>query len=203
MRKGFVFEVGENVAVRGRRIRDAVVITACLFLALLIIARMENEQAVRSRGPFSVIDGDTLAKAGRRLRLAGIDAPELGQMCERKSAAYDCGLAARARLIVLLKDPTVECFGGASDEDRYGRALVHCRSGTLDIGQKMVRVGLAVADGDYHMAERDAWDAGLGVWAGAFERPEDWRRRQALEAKEPSGWLQTFLSWLTAGWFER
>jgi endonuclease YncB( thermonuclease family) len=198
--KGFVLEMGGNVSVRRERLRDAMVGGATLFLALLIIAKLEKEQAVRSHGPFVVIDGDTLAEGGRRLRIEGIDAPELGQMCERPSGSYDCGMVAAAGLVLLMKGGAVEC-SGQGDEDRYGRALVTCRRGDVDLGRQMVIVGLAVADGDYHMAELQARNAGQGIWAGSFERPDDWRRRQRIEAREPGGWLQTLLFGVLGLWF--
>jgi endonuclease YncB( thermonuclease family) len=193
--------MGENVAVIGRRLRDVLVGGGMLFLALLIIAKLETEQAIRSQGPFIVIDGDTLTEGGQRLRIKGIDAPELGQMCERPSGAYDCGMVARVGLMRLVDSRAIACFGPAGDKDRYGRALVTCRSGDVDLGRQMVSIGLAVADGDYHMPELQARKAGLGIWAGSFERPEDWRRRQMLEAREPVGWLQTFLFGPLGRWF--
>lgn len=189
------------MAVISRRLRDVLVGCGVLFLALLIIAKLETQQANRSNGPFTVIDGDTLSEKGMRLRLRGIDAPEIGQMCAGPSGAYDCGMVARNGLIRLSQKGSVECFGPGDEQDRYGRTLVTCRSGEDDLGQQMVSLGLAVADGDYHMAEVEARRAQRGVWAGSFERPEDWRRRQRLEEREPGGWLQTFLSGML-GWEE-
>ena len=191
------------MAVIARRMRDALLGAAMLFLALLIIAKLEQQQAIRFSGPFTVIDGDTLAHGGQRLRLRGIDAPELGQVCARSSGAYDCGLAARAGLLQFIEDGAVECFGSKDAEDRYGRSLVTCRSRDDDLGRQMVSIGLAVADGDYHMAERQAKDAERGLWAGTFERPDAWRRRKALDAVEPESWLQTSLFEPLAGWFAR
>lgn len=189
------------MAVISRRLRDVVVGGGILFLALLIIAKLENVQAIRTRGPFVVVDGDTLAEEGRRLRMKGIDAPELGQMCDRPSGSYDCGMAARAELILLLRGAPTECFGQEGDEDRYGRLLVTCRRGAVDLGHQMVAAGLAVADGDYHMAELQARKSGEGIWAGSFDRPEDWRRLQRLEATEPGGWLQTLTFDAVGRWF--
>ncbi|WP_244474717.1 MULTISPECIES: thermonuclease family protein [unclassified Rhizobium] len=189
------------MAVTGRRLRDALVGAGMLFLALLIIAKLENAQAIRTRGPFVVVDGDTLTEEGRRLRINGIDAPELGQMCDRPSGSYDCGMAARAGLVLLLKGAPVECSGQEDDEDRYGRLLVTCLKGAVDLGHEMVAAGLAVANGDYHMAELRARKAGYGIWAGSFERPEDWRRLQRLEAREPGGWSQTLTFDALGRWF--
>ncbi|RKE84418.1 thermonuclease family protein [Rhizobium sp. AG855] len=191
------------MALKGRQLRDLAVGAAMLFLALLIIAKLENNQAIRFSGPFVVIDGDTLADNGRRLRLRGLDAPELGQMCTRADGAYDCGLAARAGLVSLIEAHAVQCFGPEDAEDRYGRRLVTCRSGEVDLGHKLVGAGLAVADGDYHMAERQATADRLGLWGGTFERPEDWRRRRLLETREPGGWFQTFLLEPLIGWMGR
>jgi endonuclease YncB( thermonuclease family) len=110
-------------------------------------------------------------------------------------------MVAREGLVRLIQRGSVECFGSGEEQDRYGRALVTCRSDEDDLGQKMVSLGLAVADGDYHMAEVEARRAQRGIWAGTFERPEGWRLRQRLEEREPGGWLQTFLSGML-GWDE-
>jgi endonuclease YncB( thermonuclease family) len=186
--------MGDNVAVINRRFRDVLVGCGMLFLAVLIIAKLETDRAIRSHGPFTVIDGDTLADGGKRLRLRGIDAPELGQMCVRPDGPYDCGMVARAGLVRLVERGPLECFGPEDERDRYGRSLVVCRRGEDDLGQQMVSLGLAVVDGDYHIAEGEARRARRGIWAGSFERPEDWRRRQRLEEREPEYWFHTFLA---------
>jgi endonuclease YncB( thermonuclease family) len=60
--------------------------------------------------------------------------------------------------------------------------LATCRAGDADIATAMVASGWALAfagpAGDrLRGAERRARDARAGLWAGGFERPEDWRRR--------------------------
>jgi endonuclease YncB( thermonuclease family) len=67
------------------------------------------------------------------------------------------------------------------DVDRYGRLIMRCLAGGTDIAEHLVENGLALAyrrySTDYVAAETIARDRGLGVWAGTFEAPWDWRRR--------------------------
>ena len=47
----------------------------------------------------------------------------------------------------------------------------------------MIRRGWAVAYfGDYEGEERAAREDGIGLWAGEFVRPEDWRRSRRSAA---------------------
>jgi endonuclease YncB( thermonuclease family) len=110
---------------------------------------------------------------GEELRLKGIDAPELGQLCHREGRPWRCGLAAKAALEREIRG-VVSCVGRG--RDRYGRALVTCRAGGADIAAALARGGMALAYGGYEREEAEARDARRGVWASSFERPEDWRR---------------------------
>ncbi|MEH6727511.1 MAG: thermonuclease family protein, partial [Hyphomicrobiales bacterium] len=49
-----------------------------------------------------VVDGDSLAIGQKRLRLVGIDAPELQQTCLRDGKAVQCGLMAKQHLAALV-----------------------------------------------------------------------------------------------------
>ncbi len=105
----------------------------------------------------SVIDGDTLEvrvhiwlgqELRTRVRLAGIDAPELKGKCDRER---DLALRARAYLLARL-DPAAGAGAGARTvrlrEVRYGKfagrvlARVETLDGT-DLGQGLVAAGLA------------------------------------------------------------
>ncbi len=63
-----------------------------------------------------VSDGDSLRIGDERVRLWGIDAPELDQRCEHGGKVYDCGKAAQAALSSLIGSRQVECE--AVDRDR-------------------------------------------------------------------------------------
>jgi len=132
-------------------------------------------------GRATAVDGDTLRLDGERVRIVGIDAPELEQDCTDASGAqWSCGLAARARMVALLKGVDIDCK--PQGHDRYGRVLARCSNGPTDLGQTMVRAGLAVADGDYFGDEAKARDDKSGIWAGLFIEPAEWRREHGIGA---------------------
>ena len=127
-----------------------------------------------------VIDGDTLHVDGKKIRLTGIDAPELSQTCrDAQAREWSCGQAAKARLIELVSRGKVACT--ARGRDRYRRTLAVCSAGgTADLGEALVRAGYAVSYTRYSYAylaaELAARFARRGLWQGEFENPEDWRR---------------------------
>ena len=132
--------------------------------------------------PFRVIDGDTLARGNERIRLYGIDAPELGQTCRKPSGEeWLCGAAAKMALEVLIGiGNEVHCEIWA--RDRYGRSVATCGTEQRpDLGADMVRHGWALAyrrySQDYVGDEAVARVARDGIWASHFERPWDWRAR--------------------------
>ena len=49
-------------------------------------------------GTARVIDGDTIQVAGQRIRLYGIDAAEINQLCQRKGVLWLCGVEAAKTL---------------------------------------------------------------------------------------------------------
>jgi endonuclease YncB( thermonuclease family) len=174
---------------------------AILALALLIVAKLQNEQALRFEGPFSVIDGDTLAVPGERLRLDGIDAPERAQTCMRPDgASYACGEVAQRGLGTLVSQGRWFCSG--TSRDRYDRLLVICRRGSVDLAEQLVSSGWAVADGRYLTVEAKARLDGKGIWAGAFERPAEWRRLRKIEEAELTHRFSTYMPRWLLQWFE-
>ena len=132
-------------------------------------------------GRAKVIDGDSLEVAGARIRLFGIDAPEAHQQCrDARGMDYPCGRAA-TRALAALVGGQVSCT--LVTHDRYERNVATCTSNGRDLGDAMVRAGHAIdyarhSGGRYETAERDARAAKRGIWAGTFEEPEAWRRRE-------------------------
>lgn len=89
------------------------------------------------------IDGDTLRCGRERIRLLGIDAPELPGHCRRGRKCVDGDpVASRAALAAAIaRGPaTIERRG----RDRYGRTLARVRVNGADLSAHMVRTGMAV-----------------------------------------------------------
>lgn len=90
-----------------------------------------------------VIDGDTIDCAQTRIRLTGIDAPEMPGHCNRgrKCTAGDPH-AAKNHLVSLVQG-SVSCTSMA--RDKYGRTIARCTTiDNTDISCEMVRSGHAV-----------------------------------------------------------
>ncbi|WP_374597932.1 thermonuclease family protein [Sphingosinicella sp.] len=94
-----------------------------------------------------VHDGDSLRCQGERVRLVGIDAPEMAESPRCKDARRfrsDCdpGRAAASRdFLRALTRGEVRCT--VTGRDAYGRALARCVSDGVDLNRAMLRAGMA------------------------------------------------------------
>ena len=182
-----------------RVFRDGAVLAAFFILLVLIAAKLDEAADSTVRGPFHVIDGDTLAVGGERLRLQGMDAPELDQTCEDgRGRPWACGEEARRLLMRLVAGGETECLG--RERDKYRRLLVRCRSGATSVNGTLVRQGLAVASGRYAQEQVAARRERLGLWAGPFESPRDWRTSRGM--MDDSSVVEAFWNWMkrVTGW---
>jgi endonuclease YncB( thermonuclease family) len=113
-----------------------------------------------------------------RIRLAGVDAPEIGQECQAEGKPYRCGQSAAMALDQLIRSRTVHCR--PAGQDRYRRVLARCLVDDVDVNGWMVEQGWALAyrrfSDEYAAQENRARAARRGIWAGTFENPEDFQR---------------------------
>ncbi len=132
-------------------------------------------------GRASVIDGDTIQIHGERIRLNGIDAPESSQLCRDGSGkSYRCGAKSAAALSDLLEisSPTRCEF---VERDRYGRFVGNCfRADGASVQELLVRSGWAMdwprhSNGAYASFQAAAKAERIGIWAGEFQPPWEWR----------------------------
>ena len=166
------------VRARGRRARSpSLLVTLLLFgVCALLVAWLDTSGMRTQSGTARVHDGDTVTVEGERIRLSGIDAFELDQMCMRGDADYPCGQEAKAALARFAGNQAVECTGGR--RDRYGRMLAVCSANGVDLNERMVTAGWALSYGAYKITEQRARLAGRGAWQGDFIAPSVWRARQ-------------------------
>ena len=132
-----------------------------------------------------VTDGDSIKIGKEKIRLSGIDAPEIKQVCYNEGEKpYACGHLAKLKLEEIIKNSNIGyiyCF--YSGRDKYKRILAECVLGEdsqININQQMVFEGYAVAylrySKKYFKAQETAKSFKFGLWAGKFELPEEWRK---------------------------
>jgi len=110
--------------------------------------------------PTHIVDGDTFDLSGRRLRLAGIDAPEMDTVA---------GASAREALVSLIANAPIVCRD--TGERSYGRVVATCRDAQgVDVAETIVRAGWATdiprfSGGRYQLSEWRARRERLGMFA--------------------------------------
>jgi endonuclease YncB( thermonuclease family) len=153
-------------------------------LAALSLPPIPNAFADDLTGQASIIDGDTLEIQGTRIRLWGVDAPESSQLCRGEdSLQYRCGAKAANDLDAFIAGRPVSCL--PISLDRYGRTVATCLVAGVDLGDWLVRNGLALdwpqySKRKYDAAQREAEHDGRGVWAGSYVEP--WSYRLCIRA---------------------
>jgi endonuclease YncB( thermonuclease family) len=157
-----------------RRPAGLLPILALLAVAALALSRWQPDTSPLG-GHASAVDGDTLRLGSVRVRLVGLDAPELDQTCTRADGTeWSCGMEAKAFLAAALRHGDVDC--ARQGRDVYGRTLATCSVGGADIGAAIVGAGWAIDDGGYASAATAARAQNLGIWSSSFDRPSVWRR---------------------------
>ena|ERR1700730_7657923 len=155
-----------------------------ILVALMRILSNDGAIADDLIGQASIVDGDTLEIHGTRIRLWGIDAPESSQLCRGEdSLQYRCGAKAANDLDALIAKRPVNCI--PISRDQYGRTVATCSVDGVDLGEWLVRSGLAFdwpqySKRKYDAAQRDAEHAGRGIWAGSYVEP--WLYRACIRA---------------------
>ena len=152
-----------------------------LILFISISSRGFSVENKYITGKARVIDGDTIVLNKNNIRLHGIDAPELNQICyDKNKIKYNCGKNSKQKLLNLLKySDKVKCF--YSNRDRYKRILGTCFINKINLNSYMVLNGYAIAykkfSNKYVIQENFAKSNKKGLWQGNFIKPEEWRRK--------------------------
>lgn len=138
----------------------------------------------------SVYDGDTFrifeGEKVYKIRVWGIDAPELKQTCQKETETVACGKETKAALQKILEQGIVTCEYQATHRDRL---VAICFVNGQDISANLIRQGLAIEDkgitkGKYSSYENDAKNKKLGLWGMSFDKPAHWRACNLPIAKD-------------------
>lgn len=166
-----------------------------LLLAIFLLLLPSFADAADITGTAKIRDGDQILIGNTRIRLGGIDAPSVDQLClNTKGERWTCGVAARDALIKHTEGKPWLCR--TRSIDRRGRTVARCEVGGEDIQKWLVQNGWALAfvriSKDYEADEASAREAKAGMWQGAFIAPWDWRVRNKKTAilgaaKPPDG----------------
>ncbi|MFM9850800.1 MAG: thermonuclease family protein [Hyphomicrobiaceae bacterium] len=143
-----------------------------------------SSQTVEGRA--TVLTGDLMRVDHTLVKLAGVEAPEREQRCQRPgNKRWRCAEAATDALARLTRRRPITCQ--TKGTDALGRLKAVCYDGTTDIAAALVSGGHVFAESGfmsrYAQQEAAAKSAKLGLWSGESERPGDFRARAWDEAK--------------------
>lgn len=157
------------------------------FIITVLLAFQASFVVAGPEGALRVIDADTFDVGGVRVRLFGIDAPEIGQPCAADGVEWDCGRWARDQVRDQFEEAWAVCT--EQDIDHYDRVVAICHVGGVDIGAEIVNAGWAWAylqySDRYDLDEKAAAVSERGLWALEIARAADYRRVQRAGPAAP------------------
>ncbi len=135
------------------------------------------------------LDGDTVAVD---FRLLGVDAFERRQLCQKVSGCWQCGKAAQDFAATALRSTTATIR--LTPSSSYGRPVATVTVDGQDLGERMIRAGLAVPEAQYlrsdpsraaryQSAFTQAKAARAGAFAGTWLEPSRWRHGERLRCE--------------------
>ncbi len=140
------------------------------------------------KGYPQVLSGSILYLEGIKIKLLGIDAPDVTQTCaNRFQQSYNCGKQAQNWLQEWLNGKEVSCHILSKIEQGWATGSCFTDNNQYDVAAVVVNAGWAVAytrvTDIYVPYERQAAEAHRGLWNGTFYKPWDWRNLQNRKLK--------------------
>ncbi|MEM5881921.1 MAG: thermonuclease family protein [Candidatus Aenigmatarchaeota archaeon] len=139
----------------------------CLVLTFTLILFIKNISiSYEVRYVASVIDGDTFVdEKGEKIRLIGINAPEIGEKCYEES---------KEKLKEMIEKKYVKIVYDVKKKDKYNRTLAYVFINDLNVNLIMIKEGYAIVYSDnintkflkeFYLAEKYAKENKIGcLW---------------------------------------
>ena len=149
--------------------------TATLAALGSILIKISEQGQIK--GTANVIKGDVIEIDGQKIKLYGIDALELEQLCYIKSRPWHCGLAAKKQLAEKIEGKSLTCITKDTKQDNIPEA--ECFVAGKNLNAWLVGQGWAIADrkksrdfiSDEILAQRNL----NGIYQSEFLKPSLWR----------------------------
>ena len=122
------------------RIIIPIVIIFGIWIAQMVTNRHDAEAALTCDSP-SITDGDTLRCGGQRVRLVGIDAPEMPGSCRAGRRCVEGDPYSSAAYLTSITRTEVKCISEGTDY--YDRTLARCEADGVDLSCAMIKSGHA------------------------------------------------------------
>jgi len=166
-----------------------ILIIICSIFFILTYKDVRSEEIKEISGNAQIVDGDTIKINSKKIRLYGIDAPEIKQMCKKPyltiifltfTKDYPCGKISTEKLKKKINNKVITCK--ILGVDRYKRYIGECYKRNLNLNSWLVSNGYAVVYRKYSKKyvsyEINAKNQKLGMWQGKFEMPWEYRRKK-------------------------
>ena len=159
------------------------VLTKTLTVAALGVLLIEISERGQIKGKANAIKGNIIEIDGQTIRLYGIDAPELEQLCYVKGKPWQCGLTAKQKLAEKIEEKSLTCL--IKDQENKHIPAAECFIGRQNLNAWVVEQGWAIADRQNSrsfisyeiLAKRNH----KGIYQSEFLKPSLWREANSPE----------------------
>ncbi|MGK7937270.1 MAG: thermonuclease family protein [Xenococcaceae cyanobacterium] len=153
------------------------VLTKTLILAGLGAILIETSEKGQIKGEAHVIKGNIIEIDRQQIKLYGIDAPELEQICYVNDRPWQCGLTVKQKLVEKIEGKSLTCLTREQKNDNV--PIAECFLGRQNLNGWLVEEGWAIADRQNSrsfisheiLAQRDH----KGIYQSEFLKPSLWR----------------------------
>ena len=146
------------------------------FMAACSLLWMQSAYALDA-GEVYVLSGDRISIAQKAYCLADIQAPAIGQTCQRADGRnFDCGHISKTALMDLTAVAKVHC---KAIQETTSCTIAKCSADGFDLSRNMIHTGLAPGvDHQFNDVQERAKSKTYGLWKVSFDLPSVSRKTE-------------------------